>query len=811
LAGCTQNPPGPYNIGTAELVVTLTCTDSQSQSATCTGKVTMTDGVVPTITLVGPATQVLECRSVYTDPGATASDLCSGDMSSSIVKTGAVNPGMPGSYSVSYGVTDTSGNASSAVRNVLVQDTSAPYLSLNGPNPMPLECATGTFNDPSASAWDDCDGGLSNSVSIEFTNLNINLVGDFIVRYQVQDSSGNMSHITRNVQVTDTTPPVITVLSGDETVECGTQPSLGVVADDACFGSMTVVANPSTVPSEPGEYDVTYSARDHFGNWAEEVTRHITVVDSTPPELSIVSQNVYYQCTGYAVGNIWEAPAVTATDQCQGALRVQPFNTGDDDEDGMPGSIDPDDFGPGPDTRAEGQALVRYRAEDASGNAQEAALSVYVWDTLKPVTGLNPDHDGGDPAYEQIECFLSRPPPFPADPNPYWDPGAWAEDQCDGDLNPTVMSFGEVNKQVPDLYTLSYQVRDGAFNWADSVTRYVEVIDSQPPRVTLNGDNTLFLECSSAPYEDPGVTAIDQCDEQVHVEDTTATVNPNVPGWYRVDYRVSDSSGNMFQDGRSVIVQDTQPPTLRTLGGALSVACGDPLPLDVIATDACEGDLSSQVQFVAPDLTPPGTYSVRYQVSDSAGNTAMSGPRSITVLDPSQRMLVPTGSAELTLECNVDSYAEPGAHAWEGCGSPLPLRTYNSGQDAYGPGPDTSKEGTYYVEYLARNEKWHVLRALRAVSVVDRRPPVLTLQGPAHVTLPCGSAWVDPGVEALDTCYGDLRSSVVRTGEVNEQAGGVYTLRYEVKDGAGLSAPEVVRTVEITGCTPVSSAALTSR
>ena len=101
--GCTQSPAGPYNIGTT--TVTLTCTDRKSHSASCTGVVTVTDKVPPTLTLTAPANQSVECtkNGSYSDPGDSASDLCDGPLpQSSITVTGTVNMEVPGTYSLSY-------------------------------------------------------------------------------------------------------------------------------------------------------------------------------------------------------------------------------------------------------------------------------------------------------------------------------------------------------------------------------------------------------------------------------------------------------------------------------------------------------------------------------------------------------------------------------------------------------------------------------------------------------------------------------------------------------------------------------------
>jgi large repetitive protein len=203
--------------------------------------------------------------------------------------------------------------------------------------------------------------------------------------------------------------------------------------------------------------------------------------DTTSPELSTTDQDVSYECTGVGNPNAWQAPEVTAIDACEGPVTVYGYNTGDDDKDGIPGTVDPDDFGPGPSTEAEGLFYVQYVAWDTSYNIQAALLSVYVQDTLKPVLTLNGEE------FAQTQCFLPTPDPTspggsPAvDPDPYTDQGATAADQCYGDLTAQVQLFGEVNKSIPGVYTLEYQVRDEADHWADPVIRTVEVVDTLSP------------------------------------------------------------------------------------------------------------------------------------------------------------------------------------------------------------------------------------------------------------------------------------------------------------------------------------------
>jgi hypothetical protein len=299
------------------------------------------------------------------------------------------------------------------------------------------------------------------------------------------------------VDVKDTRAPVLSLTgSANVEIECGTTPDLGVNATDLCFGDLTasVVATPATLPSAPGNYSVSYSVTDPRGNTATANNlRTFTVVDTQLPVLTVNgSTDIYYECTGHAIGNVWQNPGASATDSCQGDLQVHQYNTGDDDGDGIPGDIDPDDFGPGPTTEVEGLYYVQYLAWDDSYNIQGAILSVYVQDTLPPMLYLN------GPEVVQLQCFKPTDDPtdgdteVDVDPEPYVELGATGDDQCYGDVSPSVIPSGEINKQSPGVYSVRYDVRDGAFNWAAPVTRTVQVLDNVAPKLTQNPPIKVF-------------------------------------------------------------------------------------------------------------------------------------------------------------------------------------------------------------------------------------------------------------------------------------------------------------------------------
>ena len=102
----------------------LACSNDDSSS---------NDSTAPIITLNGQAIATVNLNSTYTDAGATATDNVDGDLTSSIVTTGVVNTSIEGNYIITYTVSDTSGNTTTATRQVIVEDDGNPvYLAENG-------------------------------------------------------------------------------------------------------------------------------------------------------------------------------------------------------------------------------------------------------------------------------------------------------------------------------------------------------------------------------------------------------------------------------------------------------------------------------------------------------------------------------------------------------------------------------------------------------------------------------------------------------------------------------------------------------
>ena len=95
--------------------------DGAGNAATEVRTVTVVpDTVPPAITLSGGSSITLPMGPTFTDPGYAATDNIDGEITGRVSITGAVNPLIPGTYAISYGVTDSSGNTEHKTRTVTV-------------------------------------------------------------------------------------------------------------------------------------------------------------------------------------------------------------------------------------------------------------------------------------------------------------------------------------------------------------------------------------------------------------------------------------------------------------------------------------------------------------------------------------------------------------------------------------------------------------------------------------------------------------------------------------------------------------------
>jgi hypothetical protein len=152
-----------------------------------------------------------ECHAAFVDPGATASDACSG--LASFTTNSAVNANASGSYTIQYVAVDVAGNSSTNTRTVFVQDTTPPVIT----NCVPAQTVTAGYSGTATlsnltalvSAGDACSGSV-NIVQAPPPGTALP-VGTNSVVFYVDDGNGNTNTCSTTVGVNPAVlvPPTI--------------------------------------------------------------------------------------------------------------------------------------------------------------------------------------------------------------------------------------------------------------------------------------------------------------------------------------------------------------------------------------------------------------------------------------------------------------------------------------------------------------------------------------------------------------------------------------------------------------------------
>jgi len=261
---------------TGEYTITWTATDEAGNTDTKTRTVTVTENPKPVVTLNGASTITLNFGESYTDAGATATDVPDGNLTASIVTTGTVDISTPGTYTITYTVTDSFGSTATATRTVIVPTDPKPVITLNGASTVTLNLDD-TYTEVGATATDVPDGDLTASI-ITTGTVDTSTPGTYTITYAVTDSFASTATATRMVMVIDTIPPVVT-LNGSATVtqSFGNYVDAGATVTDNVDTGLTVIANPVLdATSAAGTYTVTYTATDAAGN-VGTATRTVTI------------------------------------------------------------------------------------------------------------------------------------------------------------------------------------------------------------------------------------------------------------------------------------------------------------------------------------------------------------------------------------------------------------------------------------------------------------------------------------------------------------------------------------------------------
>ena len=700
------------------------------------------------------------------------------------------------------------------------------------------------YVDDGATAFDTYDGNLTGSI-VTLNPVDVDVLDDYTVSYNVQDSNGNSAdEVTRTVHVVDTTAPVIDA-HGDELAEATTAAGASVSysnpsATDNYDASVTVDCAPVTDSTFAlGDTTVTCSAVDSNGNNAIDTNFTVTVVDTTAPTIDNVADIVE-----------------EATSGAGAFVTITPPTSHDDVDGDLASSCD---YASG--TFPLGVTTVTCSKTDAALNvAVPEMFNVTIVDTTGPIITLL----GPDP--QTIEVGSA-----------YSELGATASDDVDGDISgDIVIDSSNVDTNTVGSYVVTYDVNDSEGNSALQVTRTVDVVDTTLPIITLLGDNPQTFEVGTA-YSEFGATALDNYDGNItsSIVIDALDVDTNTVGSYEVRYDVADSEGNdAVQVTRTVNVIDTGMPFITLLGTTpVTIEVFTPYVDDgATAFDAYDGNLTDQIVTVDNvDQNVVGNYTVTYDVTDSSNNDAIQVTRTVHVVDTTNPIINLSGITPVTIEVHT-AYVDDGATATDNYDASVTVITtgtvdsdtvgdytlhYNA-MDSNGNNADevtrlihvvdttapvigahgdeeaeaTSPSGapvvysspsatdnydvsvtvtcvqpsgtTFALGYstvecsAADSNGNNAINTTFVVHVVDTTGPVITLVGSNPQTIQVGNAYSELGATALDNYDGDLTGSIViDSSSVDTNTVGSYSVTYDVADSHGNNASQVTRTVNV--------------
>ncbi len=148
----------------------------------------------------------LEYGESYTDPGASAAVygkwIYKNGKPVEVVTENTIDTSKVGEYTVKY-TANYKKLSAEFIRKVSVKDTAPPVITLNGDAEVSITKGK-KFEDAGIVAQDNYDGDISSNVTVS-GSVDAEKTGEYVITYEIKDSSGNTATATRKVTVKE--PP----------------------------------------------------------------------------------------------------------------------------------------------------------------------------------------------------------------------------------------------------------------------------------------------------------------------------------------------------------------------------------------------------------------------------------------------------------------------------------------------------------------------------------------------------------------------------------------------------------------------------
>ena len=432
ISNTANNPCGPNNVGEFEDY----------------GILLEKDNYRPIITLLGSDTVLIEKNTLYTDAGATAFDNIEGNISQRIMVTNLLDTTQSGVYYIIYNVSDGSGNDASPVTRVIIvaDDITNPIITVLGDNPY-LQSVHVPFVDPFVSVIDNPGNQVITSNTQTIGMVDVTVIGDYVLEYEVSDNFGNMAKASRLVMVRDTTPPTFntpSVVKWQVNVPFNNQ----IAVSDNYYSMVDVNRISGNVnPFVIGTYNVTFEAIDGSNN-KSVATIQFVVDDTIAPVIATIPGSDLFLVDVYDVN--YKEPVVFATDNYYLAVRLKRDAS----------ALDVTKLGNYP---------VVYTATDGSGNIATYTRTIRVLDRTCPTFYAPPANVWRWTSFDPLDGVSA---------SDNYNTPQWFVDN-----NAIQVIFNNVDINYPGFYLVSYRLKDEAGNDCEEFDRIVNVMDPDPNSV----------------------------------------------------------------------------------------------------------------------------------------------------------------------------------------------------------------------------------------------------------------------------------------------------------------------------------------